>query len=94
MEKHSSSIVTKSVGTLFKRFHLILFFIFVVACLAVAVVLINQILTGAASDTPYTSTINAGSIDRATLNQVQSLHTSDSAATPPIPEGRNNPFAE
>jgi hypothetical protein len=94
MEKHSSSLFKKSIGTLFKRFHLIIFFIFIVAFLSVAVVLINQILTGENTENPYTSPISAGSIDGSTLTQVQSLHTSDSAATPPLPEGRINPFAE
>lgn len=95
MEKHSSNLITKSISKLFKRFHLMIFFVFIVGCLAVAVVMINKILTESSDTTGYTSSINAGSIDESTLNRIQSLHTSDQQIpTPQVPEGRINPFAE
>lgn len=94
MEKHSSNLITKSFAKLFKRFHLMIFFIFIVACLSAAVILVNQILTGEGTDTDYTSGINAGTIDQATLNQIQSLHISTEAPLPEVPGGRINPFSE
>jgi hypothetical protein len=94
MEKHPKNLIVKSIGRLFKRFHLMIFFVFVIACLSVAVVLINQILTGAPTDSEYTSSINAGSIDTATLERIQSLHTSNEATPPQLPSGRYNPFSE
>lgn len=94
MDTHSHNLLSKSLGTLFKRFHMIIFFVFMVAVLSAAVILINQILTANPNDTTYTSSIKAGSIDEATLNKVQSLHTSDSTATPTLPDSRLNPFGE
>ena len=94
MEKRSSNFVSKSLGNLFKRFHLIIFFIAVVACLAIAIVMMNQILRGENSDDSYVSPISAGSIDETTLNNIQALHSSSEAQTPALPQGRVNPFSE
>jgi hypothetical protein len=94
MEKHSPNVVSKSFGSLLRRFHMIIFFICIVAVLAVAVIQINLILTASPSDTTYTSSISTGTIDESTLNRVQALRDSNEAATPTIPEGRNNPFGE
>ncbi len=77
-----------------RRFHLLLFFIVVVGCLSIAVILINTTL---AESTPegYTSPIGTGAIDEQTLTRLQSLHTSsEPSGTPPLPDGRINPFAE
>lgn len=94
-KKSSHSMVIKPFVVLFKRFHLTIFFIFVIGCLAWAVILINEILTDDSGDTTYTSSINAGSIDQATLERVQALHTSSNpGAAPTLPSGRINPFGE
>lgn len=72
-----------------------IFFIFIVGCLAGAVIMINKILTDSSDTTGYTSSINAGSIDKTTLERIQSLHTSDQeVALPTLPEGRINPLSE
>lgn len=95
MKKKSSSHIAKFFGKAFKRFHLTIFFVFIVACLAGAVVSINTILTESSDTSDYTSSINAGTIDEATLNRIQSLHTSDQQVpTPELPNGRINPFTE
>ncbi len=85
----------KPFGTAFKRFHLTIFFIFITACLAAAVILVNNILTATPTDTEYTSSISAGTIDQATLEHIQALHTSDEQVNlaEPAP-GRVNPFNE
>lgn len=85
----------KPLGKLLKQFHLTIFFAFIAACLVGAVLLINNTIEEGSADLDYTSSINAGSIDQATLSRLNSLHTSDQGATPPaIPEGRVNPFGE
>lgn len=77
-----------------RRFHLLIFFVLIVGCLSAAVILINQTLTPA-PDEDYTSSIQAGNIDQATLERVQSLHpSSQPAPTPALPPGRINAFAE
>lgn len=92
--KKSQNALLRPLGDFLKRFHLIIFFVLVVGCLAGAVILINNTLTEAGTG-DYTSSINAGAIDQATLERVQALHTSaQPASTPELPAGRINPFAE
>ena len=92
--KKSQNAFLKPVKAFFRRFHLLIFFVFVVGCMAASVILINQTLTESSLQ-DYNSTINAGSIDQATLERVQSLHSSsEPTAAPTLPAGRVNPFAE
>ena len=79
---------------IFRRFHLTIFFVVIVAGLGGAVLWLNSILSGASSAEGYTSTIGAGSIDQATLERIKALHTSNEAQSISLPEGRTNPFAE
>ena len=93
IKKPQSSLV-KPLGVFFRRFHLLLFFVLIVGCLSAVIILINKTLTESSDDT-YTSSINAGNIDEATLDRIQSLHTSDKPSPAPnLPQGRINPFAE
>jgi hypothetical protein len=94
IKKRQNSLL-KPLGTFLRRFHLLIFFIFTVGCVAGVVLLINQVLTNNADGDDYTSTINAGTIDQSSLERIQSLHTSDQPApSPELPAGRVNPFAE
>ena len=89
-----NNIVLKPIGSLFRKFHLLIFFIFIAGCLAASVILLNKTLTES-TDEGYTSGISAGSIDQGTLDRIQSLHSSSQPTPPPVmPEGRVNPFAE
>ena len=91
--KHHSTFV-KRLSTFIQRFHLLIYFVFVASCLAIAVVMINKTLTESTAES-YTSPINAGSIDQSTLERIQSLHqSSQQSAAPPLPAGRSNAFAE
>jgi cytoskeletal protein RodZ len=96
MEKHSSNLVSKSLGSLFKRFHLMIFFVFVASCLALTVVMVTQILSNetAVQNEALPSATPAAPADTSVLSQIEALHTSDAAPTPVLPEGRINPFAE
>ncbi len=94
MDKKNSADFFKPIKKLFKRFHLTLFFVFIIACLVGAVLLINGILKEPV-DPNYTSPISAGSIDKATLSRLNSLHTSSQGTpAPELPAGRINPFNE
>lgn len=86
----------KPLTTLLRRFHLMLFFIFVVACLAGGVIFINRSVDeGQTESSGYTSSISAGSIDQTTLQRLQTLKPSDDTSSPfEPPEGRINPFGE
>lgn len=77
-----------------RRFHLLLFFVVIVGFLSAAIILINKTLTEDPSEA-YTSPISAGTIDRATLERIQTLQpSSQPGQAPTLPEGRINPFAE
>ena len=85
----------KPAGAMFRRFHLTIFIVFIVAGLGYAVLSFNTLLARSSTDTSYTSPIDAGSIDQATLERINALHTSDGpspAVTTPV--GRINPFSE
>lgn len=96
MEKKTSHSINllKPIKKFFRSFHLTIFFIFIVACLSGAVLVINNTVKDNSVDQDYTSSINAGSIDEATLNRLNSLHSSQGATAPTLPEGRINPFGE
>lgn len=91
MEKHSSNLIAKSFKGLFKRFHLLIFFVFIVGCLSAVVILVSQIL-GSEVDQPVGSPATPNAIDQATLQQVRTLHQSSSAPAPELPVGEINPF--
>lgn len=92
--RFSPNMILKPISRLIGRYHMTLFIVFIVAGLTSSVLFLNAILTNAASD-DYTSPIDAGSIDRATLDRLKALHTSDvSSAAPKLPSGRVNPFGE
>lgn len=95
-KKQQSSIdILKPLKRLSKRFNLTLFFIFIAACLAGAILLINRTIQDNSTDPSYTSSISAGSIDQATLSRIESLHTSaQGAPAVALPAGRSNPFGE
>jgi hypothetical protein len=94
-KKTNSIDILKPIKRLSKRFHLILFFVFIVACLSAAVLLINNTLKESETDPNYTSSINAGYIDQATLNRLNDLHTSTQAPPQtPLQPGRSNPVNE
>jgi len=91
--KKNHGSFSKRLVSFAKRFQLLIFFILVVSFLAAAVILINKTLTDSSSQ-QYTSTIEAGTIDRTTLERIQSLHASGQPSSVQLPEGRVNPFAE
>ena len=85
----------KPVGSIFRRFHLTLFIVFITAGLSYAVYTFTNLLNESSTDSTYVSPHDAGSIDQATLDRIKALHTSDEpipAST--LPAGRVNPFSE
>jgi len=85
----------KPVGRFLQRFHTTIFILFIVACLAVAVLLLYRILSNASVDPNYKSPITAGFIDQATLDRINALHSSQGPYPEvPVATGRISPFAE
>jgi hypothetical protein len=95
MKNISITSPLKPIKTIFNRFHMTLFIVFIAAGLGYAVMVFNTLLSESSTDTTYTSPIGAGTIDQTTLDRIKALHTSDE----PIPAqttlpGRTNPFSE
>jgi len=95
MKNANVSLSFKPLVNLFRRFHMTFFIVILAGGLAYAVMLFTTILNESSVDTTYTSPIEAGSIDQATLDRIKALHTSDETVpTPTNPSGRINPFSE
>ncbi len=79
----------------FARFHTILFILAILGGLVYATLLLTSLLNDATIGGDYQSPITAGSIDQATLDRINSLHTSDGELPGPLQsDGRSNPFVE
>lgn len=106
MQKKDASSLLKPIGKIFKKFHLLIFFVFIIACLSLAVITTSALLTTESSTSTNSSLISgngtgasgsgtSGSIDRATLQRIQALKPSTEPSTYTPAQGtRNNPFAE
>jgi len=95
IKQESSIDILRPLKALSKRFHLIVFFVLIVACVAGAILLINSTLQEDSLDPNYTSSISAGTIDQETLTRLNALHTSlQGTPTPVLPQGRINPVSE
>ena len=95
MKNISLDTIIKPLKQIFVRFHMTIFIVFVVAGLAAAVILLNTLLTASSTSDGYTSPIDAGSVDQATLERIKELHSSsEMPANPALPSGRINPFGE
>jgi len=95
MKNANVSLSFKPLVSIFQRFHMTFFIVLLAGGLGYAVMLFTTILNESAVDTAYTSPIEAGSIDQATLDRIKALHTSDEAVPATAnPAGRINPFSE
>lgn len=85
----------KPLGKIFRKFHLTLFFALVVGGLSIAVIQLSETLGEKEDVSNYSSSISSGSIDKATLNKIQALHSSSEPGEPlALPQTRINPFGE
>lgn len=95
MKNITLTSLLKPVIPIFRKYHLTIFIVFVVAGLSFAVFTFTSLLGETSIDTTYTSPINAGTIDQTTLDRIKALHTSDEATPAMVtPPGRINPFSE
>lgn len=96
MKNADISVLFKSLGRIFQRFHTTLFIVIIVAGLSYAVISLSTLLGDASNTTtPTTSPTAQTSTDQATIDRIEALHTSDEAPdNVELPSGRINPFAE
>jgi len=94
-KKPTSIDILRPLKKLSKRFQLTLFLVLVIGGSSAAILVINNTLKDTSNDPSYTSSINAGSIDQATLTRLNALHTSTQGNPAPVlPPGRVNPVNE
>ena len=90
----SLSGIQSSLGHFFRRFHFIIFFIFSVGGLAVAILLLYGVVGMSDQSNGYTSDANNTSFDTATIEQLRSLKESGQDTDKLDLSGRTNPFSE
>lgn len=95
MKKISTPRAPFSISGVIRRFNLTLFILAVLAGLVAAVLLLASILNDASLGADYQSPIGAGSLDQATLDRINALHTSQETLPTATPSnGRVSPFSE
>lgn len=95
MAKDTTLTLGQRVRKLFGRLKITLFIVLITGGLAYAVILLNTILQEASDTSGYTSPLTPPAIDQATLDRIQSLHTStEEYPGIELPGPRNNPFGE
>lgn len=95
MKKSFRFSPSRSIKGFFGRFHTTLFILLVLGGLVYATLMLAGLLNDASIGADYESPITAGTIDQATLDRINSLHTSDGTLPDPqTPSGRSNPFVE
>lgn len=93
IKKNHGALLRRATSFL-KRFHLLLFFIFVVACLSYGIIFISKTINNAAPLPPNTQD-NDQIINSSTLDTINSLHPSSAPLPAPSLSGeRINPFSE
>lgn len=95
MKKSFSLSPSRILKGFFGRFHTTLFILLVLGGLVYATLLLAGLLNDASIGAEYESPISAGTLDQATLDRINALHTSDGTLPEPqTPSGRSNPFVE
>lgn len=94
MDISLQSIKTPVVAFL-HRYHIVLFVVVTIGSLAVAILLLNGIITSSGESNGYVSTSNNATFDQATIDKVNQLKADGQSASSSLPEtGRINPFVE
>lgn len=92
----SLDAITKPLAYFFGRFHAVIFVVLVVGGLAVAVLILSDVVQSSTNTIQTsTDTISGSSFDQATIERIDKLKTSDdNAGELVLPPGRINPFVE
>lgn len=87
--------ITQSMARILHRYHIVLFSIFILGALIVAVYLLDQVLATSDQANGYTAQSNNAGFDTATINKINSLRTVQDPSIPlDLSSGRINPFVE
>ncbi len=92
----SLTSMKKMIITFLHRFHIVLFVVFVLGGLAIAIFILNNIIIRSGTSDGYTSQTNNASFDQATIKRIEDLKTRDQAGGDQLDlsKGRTNPFVE
>lgn len=87
--------ITHGITRILHRYHIVLFSVFVLGALIVAIYLLNQILATSDQANGYTAQSSNASFDTATITKINHLRTVQDPSVPlNLPAGRINPFVE
>jgi hypothetical protein len=80
----------------FKRFHVLLFTLFVLGGLMAAVLLLNDIIAKSGTSTDYVPEAANTSFDQATIDKIKQLRSGSESGGDDLnlTDGRSNPFVE
>jgi ABC-type bacteriocin/lantibiotic exporter with double-glycine peptidase domain len=92
----SLTSVKKGIIAFLHRFHIILFVVVVLGGLAIAILMLNNVIVKSATSDGYTSQTNNASFDQPTIKRIEDLKTRDQAGSDQLDlsKGRTNPFVE
>jgi ABC-type bacteriocin/lantibiotic exporter with double-glycine peptidase domain len=92
----SLASVKKMIITFLHRFHIVLFVVFVLGGLAIAILMLNNIIIRSGTSDGYASQTNNASFDQATIKRIEDLKTRDQSGGDQLDlsKGRTNPFVE
>jgi hypothetical protein len=92
----SLASVKKAFFAFLQRFHIIVFVVVVLGGLAVAILMLNNVIVRSSASDGYTSQTNNASFDQATIKRIEDLKTRDQAGSDQLDlsKGRTNPFVE
>jgi hypothetical protein len=91
----SLTSIKKFIFNLLRRYHIIIFVIFVAGGLVVIVFMLNSIILRSSDPDGYTASSNNSTFDQATIDRIKQLRTSGENDAPlDLSKGRTNPFIE
>ncbi|MEP6710290.1 MAG: hypothetical protein ABJA64_01050, partial [Candidatus Saccharibacteria bacterium] len=76
------------------RYHIVIFVVFSLGGLAIALSYLNQVINTSLDANGYTSTANSVSFDDATIGKLRALKTTGETTEKLQMSGRTNPFVE
>jgi len=96
MKNLNARNILNPIITAFKRYNFTIFIVVLVSGLAVAVLMLNDILRQSSDISGYESSLGSTNFDQATMDKVKSLHQSTDTPLPDfaVPSGRISPFGE
>lgn len=92
----TTNSIKTGISSFFKRYHVLIFTLFVLGGLMTAVLLLNSVITKSGTSSDYTPTASNTTFDQTTIDKIKSLRSGAESGSDDLKlnEGRTNPFVE